>query len=206
MIILALDKIGIIGGTFDPIHYGHLIAAEWAKDEYNLNKIIFMPAAEPPHKNIDEVLDKNYRYNMVKVAIGDNPDFEISDYEMKKSGKSYTFATLNYFKTIYPHSQLYFIIGLDSLLNIDTWKNVEELFNLATFLVATRAGYNLEKNHPIYSKLPKYAWDKISFYKIPEIGISSSNIRQRVREEKSIKYLIPDVVEKYILENNIYGA
>lgn len=206
MIILALDKIGIIGGTFDPIHYGHLIAAEWAKDEYNLNKIIFMPAAEPPHKNIDEVLDKNYRYNMVKVAIGDNPDFEISDYEMKKSGKSYTFATLKYFKTIYPHSQLYFIIGLDSLLNIDTWKNVEELFNLATFLVATRAGYNLEKNHPIYSKLPKYAWDKISFYKIPEIGISSSNIRQRVREEKSIKYLIPDVVEKYILENNIYGA
>ena len=204
--IITVVKLGIIGGTFDPIHYGHLIAAEWAKEVYDLHKIIFVPAYHPPHKESNAISDKEYRYNMVELAIAENPDFTISDYEIKKVGTSYTIDTLNYFKIIYPNSQLYFIAGLDSLLNLPTWKDVAEILALSTFIVATRAGYNIKPDDDVYKNLPNNAKEKISFYKIPTLEISSSAIRKRISQKKSIKYLVPERVEKYILENNLYGV
>ncbi|NLJ71540.1 MAG: nicotinate-nucleotide adenylyltransferase [Syntrophomonadaceae bacterium] len=203
---MTVTKLGIIGGTFNPIHYGHLIAAEWAKEVYDLHKIIFVPAYHPPHKSFNKIADKNYRYTMVQKAILDNSHFDISDYEIKQAGTSYTIDTLNYFKTIYPSSQLYFIAGLDSLLNLHTWKNVAGILSLSTFIVATRAGYNINFDDDVYRNLPDNAKEKISFYKIPALEISSSMIRERISQKKSIKYLVPERVEKYIIENNLYGV
>lgn len=205
MILLFNSKIGIIGGTFDPIHYGHLIAAEWAKDELNLDKIIFIPAANPPHKELQEILDEKYRYLMVSLAIKDNKNFTISDHEIQRGGKSYTIDTLKHFKKVYPNSELFFIMGFDSLLSLPTWKDVEGLVELCTFIVATRPGYTLDQNDNIYDKLPSGIGDKVVFLEIPEIEISSSLIRERVRKGKSIKYLVPEAIEKYIYDNNIYG-
>lgn len=205
MILLFNSKIGIIGGTFDPIHYGHLIAAEWAKDELNLDKIIFIPAANPPHKELQEILDEKYRYLMVSLAIKDNKNFTISDHEIQRGGKSYTIDTLKHFKKVYPNSELFFIMGFDSLLSLPTWKDVEGLEELCTFIVATRPGYTLDQNDNIYDKLPSGIGDKVVFLEIPEIEISSSLIRERVRKGKSIKYLVPEAIEKYIYDNNIYG-
>lgn len=205
MIFLEVSKVGIIGGTFDPIHYGHLIAAQWAKDKFNLDLVIFIPAANPPHKDSKEVLDKSYRYTMVNLAIDDNENFTISDYEMKKNGKSYTVETLKHYKEVYGQAELFFIMGLDSLLSLDTWKDVEGLIDLCTFIVATRPGYIIDHNNTIYDKLPNRIWDKVVYLEIPDIEISSSLIRDRVGQGKSIKYLVPDAIEKYIYDNNIYG-
>lgn len=198
-------KIGIIGGTFDPIHHGHLIAAQWAKEELNLDKVIFIPAANPPHKEGQEILDEKYRYIMVSLAIKDNPHFTVSDHEIQRGGKSYTIDTLKHFKKVYPDSELLFIMGLDSLLSLDTWKDVEGLMQLCTFVAATRPGYDIDKSEKIFEKLPPGIKDKIIFLEIPELEISSTLIRDRVRQGKSIKYLVPEVIEQYIYENNIYG-
>lgn len=200
-----MDKIGIMGGTFNPIHYGHLIAAEWAKIEYKLDIVIFVPAANPPHKDMAEVLNKDDRYNMVEKAIAGNQDFTISDFEMQKEGKSFTIDTLEHFKGIYPKGDLYFIIGYDAFLDLHTWKNYERLFDLSTFIVATRTGYTQKQPRPTHGHLSEEIVNKINFFEIPEVGISSSGIRQRVRQNKSIKYLVPERVEKYIFTNNIYG-
>ncbi len=206
MVVLALEKIGIMGGTFNPIHYGHLIAAEWAKIEHQLDIVIFVPAANPPHKDMAKVLNKEDRYNMVERAIASNQNFTISNFEMQREGKSFTVDTLEYFKKIYPKSDLYFIIGYDAFLDLHTWKNFVKLFDLSTFIVATRTGYTQKQSWPRHSHLPKTILDKIKFFEIPEVGISSSDIRQRVRQNKSIKYLVPEAVEKYIFTNNIYGG
>lgn len=199
------SKIGIIGGTFDPIHYGHLIAAQWAKEELNLDKVIFMPAANPPHKESQKITDEKYRYAMVSLAIKDNRDFLISDHEIKRGGKSYTIDTLKHFKKVYPDSELYFIMGLDSLLSLNTWRDVEGLMKLCTFVVATRPGYAIEPDDKIYEKLPEGIGEKVRFLEIPGIEISSTLIRERLKQGKSIKYLVPEVIERFIYENNIYG-
>ncbi|HZK44110.1 MAG TPA: nicotinate-nucleotide adenylyltransferase [Syntrophomonadaceae bacterium] len=202
---MTVNKVGIIGGTFDPIHCAHLVVAEWAKDELGLDFVIFVPAANPPHKDFDEVLDKSYRFKMVELALRGNEDFVISDFEMQRSGKSYTIDTIKYFKRLYPQTELFFIMGIDSLFYLDTWKDVEELIDLCKLIVATRPGYVMEDNHVFYDKLPQRVWDKTTFIEIPELEISSRVLRQRVRENKSIKYLVPESIEKYIKDNNIYG-
>ncbi len=200
-----MNKVGIIGGTFDPIHFGHLIAAQWAKDALNLEQVIFIPAAEPPHKDVNEVSDKNYRFNMVSLAIRNNAGFILSDLEIRRSGNSYTVDTLKHFRQLYPQAQLFFIMGLDALLQLDTWKDVEVLIELATFVVATRPGYKIEPDDSIYNKLPRSIENKVIYLEIPGVEISSSLIRQRLRQGKSIKYLVPAAVENYIYDNNIYG-
>ena len=114
------NSIGIMGGTFDPVHYGHLIAAEFARHEFKLDRVIFMPAARPPHKEINDVLNSEHRYKMVKLAIQANPFFKISDLEMKRTGKSYTIDTIRYYLEYYRGSDIFFIINTNSLLIINT--------------------------------------------------------------------------------------
>ena len=198
------DSIGIMGGTFDPVHYGHLIAAEFVRHEFKLNRVIFMPAARPPHKEIEEVLDSEYRYNMVKLAIQGNPAFAISDLEMKRTGKSYTIDTVCYFLQQYPATDLFFIMGADSLLMMDTWKDYRELSGLCRFVVVTRPGYVIERSDPALKNLPPILWERMEFLPIPGLDISSTDIRQRVAESRPIKYLLPLVVEQYILDKGLY--
>ena len=198
------DSIGIMGGTFDPIHNGHLIAAEFARHEFQLDRVIFMPAARPPHKEINAVLDSEHRYKMVKLAIQGNPAFEISDLEMKRTGKSYTIDTIRYFLEHCPGSDIYFIMGADSLLMMDTWKDYRELSGLCRFVVVTRPGYVIEHSDPALENLPPVLWERMEFLPIPGLYISSTDIRQRVAISRPIKYLLPLEVEQYILDQGLY--
>lgn len=200
----TIQSLGILGGTFDPIHFGHLVAAEFVRDACRLDRVIFMPSARPPHKDLDQVLDSHHRYNMVELAVGDNDDFMISAMELERQGLSYTVETITNLRQIYPEAQIYFILGIDALLLINTWKDVDRLVKLCRFIVVTRPGYLLNRDQECFKGLPAALWENMTVLSIPGLSISSSEIRQRVSEGKTIRYLVPALVEKYIRENNLY--
>ncbi|MDI6734697.1 MAG: nicotinate-nucleotide adenylyltransferase [bacterium] len=185
--------IGILGGTFNPIHYGHLLAAEEARQRFNLQEVIFVPCARPPHKNQPDIAGPEDRYKMTCLAISSNKYFKASDIEIKRGGPSYSEDTLREFKKIYGEDvQLYFIIGADAIAELDTWKNVEKLPQLCQFIAVNRPGYNLKSGDFAY------------ILEIPGVDISSTAIRQRIKQGKSIKYLVPEEVEKYIYKHRLY--
>lgn len=194
----------MLGGTFDPIHYGHLIAAENSRSEFDLDRVLFIPAARPPHKEGESVLAPAHRLQMVKLAIAGNPAFEISTLEQERQGLSYTIDTVEYFRHRFPDSQLFFIMGMDSLLLFDTWRDYQRLAGLCRFIVVTRPGYAMEPGHPKMNNLPPLLWENLFMLEIPGLDISSSDIRQRVRLQHPIKYMLPAAVEGYILEHGLY--
>ncbi|MGE5390492.1 MAG: nicotinate-nucleotide adenylyltransferase [Deltaproteobacteria bacterium] len=196
--------LGIMGGTFDPVHYGHLIAAENSRSEFGLDRVIFMPAARPPHKDGECVLDSHHRLKMVKLAIASNPAFEISTLEQERQGFSYTINTVEYFRSRFPESQVFFIMGMDSLLMFDTWCDYERLAGLCRFIVVTRPGYVMDAGNPVLAELPSVLWENLSMLEIPGMDISSSDIRRRVQLGLPIKYMVPAVVEDYIQEHRLY--
>ncbi len=199
-----LKSLGILGGTFNPIHYGHIVAAECARDAFHLDRVLFVPAARPPHKDLDEVLDSQHRFEMVKIAVKDNPDFEVSALELERKGLSYTVDTIASYQQEYPGAKIFFIIGVDALLLINTWKDVERLATLCNFIVVTRPGYQLSHEEEHFCEIPDVIWEKILLVPIPELFISSSDIRQRVAQGQTIKYLLPPAIEEYILKNDLY--
>ena len=190
---LTIMKIGILGGTFNPIHIGHLILAEEAREKLILDKIIFVPTYLPPHKDNSDIAPANDRLAMVKLSISGNRYFSISGLEIKRDGRSYTIDTIKEFKTIYPNDDLYFIIGSDLLKYLDEWKDLVEIIKMVKFIVATRPGYPLEK-------IPAY----ISTVAIRAVDISGFEIRRCVKENKSFRYLVPEPVYKYIIKNKLY--
>ncbi|SEF89316.1 nicotinate-nucleotide adenylyltransferase [Caloramator fervidus] len=195
-------NVGIFGGTFNPIHYGHLIVANEVLDNFKLEKIIFIPCGIPPHKR-EDIAAARLRYEMVKLAIEDNPFFEVIDIEVKKDNYSYTYDTLIELQKIYSVNKFKFIIGLDAFLEIDSWKNVYDVFKMAEFIVVNR-DENLENvKKIILEKATKYKGE-VKFLRIPNIEISSSEIRKRIRLGKSIRYLLPDKVIDFIQKNKIY--
>jgi len=189
---LTIMKIGILGGTFNPIHIGHLILAEEAREKLILDKIIFVPTYLPPHKDNSDIAPANDRLAMVKLSISGNRYFSISGLEIKRDGRSYTIDTIKEFKTIYPNDDLYFIIGSDLLKYLDEWKDLVEIIKMVKFIVATRPGYPLEK-------IPAY----ISTVAIRAVDISGFEIRRCVKENKSFRYLVPEPVYKYIIKNKL---
>jgi len=193
-----------MGGTFDPVHYGHLIAAEYARHEFKLEQVVFMPAARPPHKEMEQVLDSNHRYEMVRRAVKGNPAFAISDLEMKRTGNSYTIDTIRHFLEECPGRAVFFIMGADSLLTMTTWKDYQNLARLCQFVVVTRPGYVISESEPVLKQLPSVLWENVHFLPIPALDISSSDIRERVAAGRPIKYLLPDDVEQYIAETGLY--
>jgi len=199
-----LKTLGILGGTFDPIHYGHIAAAECARDAFQLDRIILVPSARPPHKDMDGVLDSHHRYEMVQLAAQDNAHFEVSSLELERQGLSYTVETVASCLQIYPGAEIFFILGVDALLLINTWKDLDRLVNLCKFIIVTRPGYYLNQNEDRFREGPASLWEKALNLPIPALFISSSDIRTRVAEGKTIKYLLPPAVEKYIRENNLY--
>ncbi|MCL6610828.1 MAG: nicotinate-nucleotide adenylyltransferase [Peptococcaceae bacterium] len=198
------SRIGIMGGTFDPIHYGHLVAAEGARHHFNLEKVVFVPAARPPHKGARVITGPVHRLNMAVLATGSNPNFEVSDIEIKRRGPSYTIDTLYYFHHSRPGSDLYFITGADAVLEILTWHRVQELLDLCSFIAATRPGYRLENLAETLKGLPPGSIEKISVMEVPALAISSTDIRERVRRGMPVKYLLPEEVENYIYEKGLY--
>jgi len=186
-------KIGIFGGTFNPIHIGHLILAEEAREKLMLDRVIFVPTYLPPHKGNSDIAPANARLAMVKLALKDNKYFFVSDIEIKRNGCSYTIDTLKEFKKAYPKDELYFVIGSDLLKYLDDWKDLSDVIKLVKFIVATRPGYPLES-------LPSY----ISTLAIRAVDVSGFEIRKAIKEDKSFRYLVTEAVFNYINKNKLY--
>lgn len=202
--MLRKSALGIIGGTFNPIHNGHLLAAEHARCELGLEKVIFVPAARPPHKEGLDILDGENRLKMVALAIEGNPGFAVSDLELTRPGPSYTVDTLKHYQTRYPGKSIYFIMGADSLLLFNTWKEANDLAEKGRFVVVTRPGYRFDWEKEPLASLPGSLRLCSVFLEIPGIDVSSSEIRNRVKNGRSIRYMLPEKVESYIREMGLY--
>jgi nicotinate-nucleotide adenylyltransferase len=189
-------KIGIYGGTFDPVHIAHLVVAEFACEIIPLDQLCFMPSFTPPHKKEKEISSPQHRLNMLNVATRENDKFVVSDYEVQKGGTSFTVDTLLHFHDAFhvQKQELYLIIGADNLVDFHRWKAPDEILSLAHIIVAGRP--NVDANNSYYKEF-------IQLHS-PLLDISASLIRQRVHEKKSIRYLVPEAVESYIRENDLY--
>lgn len=195
-----MKKYGIMGGTFNPPHLAHSTLALKAKELLSLDKILFIPSAVPPLKNSDEVLEIKHRLAMAKIAFGGIPNSEVSEIEIKNTnGKSYTVDTLERLHDIYKNDSVkfYLLIGIDSLADFPRWKNPDKLFGLAEIVMLNRPGYSLEGIKPEYL-------DKVLILDLPLMDISSTMIREKVRNNASINSLVLPEIEKYIKQNNLY--
>lgn len=218
-----MKRYGIIGGTFDPIHYAHLYIAYEAQKQLNLDKVIFMPAGKQPLKTENKVTDSNLRYEMAKMAIEEFDEFSISSYEIEKEGLSFTYETLEYIKEntieniIQDHKklsksknnktenkELFFITGADCLMSIEKWRGVSEIFSLCTLVVFVRGGFNKEKLIEQKSRIEEKYNGRIIVLDLKELEISSTDIRNRVMENKRIDFFVPPKVVKFIYENKLY--
>ncbi len=197
-------KVGILGGTFDPIHMGHLFLAENAYCQFELDTVLIMPTGNPPHKTDKVVTDKMHRNKMVQLAIEDNGHMKLSLFEQERSGYIYTADTLKLLCENNPGCEYYFIVGGDSLAYMDKWYKPEVIFAHTTILAAIRDDIGVETVKDIAEDLKRRFGAKIELLRIPEIGISSSLVRDRVAAGKSIKYYVPKDVEKYIYNNKLY--
>ena len=193
--------IGIMGGTFNPIHNGHLILAQKAYEQLGLDKILFMPSGNSYMK--ENVLDAQKRAQMVALAIKNYPTFELSLIEVQRSGNTYTSETLEFLTANYPDTHYYFIIGADSLFQIESWKYPERIFALATLVCAVRDDYDMEAISEKGKALSELGAN-IVFLDIPKIEISSTAIRERVRHNMSITDYVPSEVAEYIKEEHLY--
>lgn len=198
-------RYAIMGGTFDPIHFGHLAAAEEVRQKLHCDKIIFIPSGNPPHKKERTLTDAAHRFAMTKMAVASNPNFEVSSIEINREGYSYTLDTAKQLlESLGRDAELLFITGADAILEVETWYRVDELLKLCHFVVVTRPGYdksNLEQKLQYFRS--KYGGELFSI-DVPGLNISSTEIRNRVSEGVSIKYLVPEVVEQYIYDNGLY--
>jgi len=186
-------KIGILGGTFNPIHIGHLILAEESREKLGLDKVVFVPTYLPPHKDNSDIAPASDRLAMIKLAIADNKYFSVSDSEIKREDRSYTIDTIKEFRNKFPQNELYFIIGSDLLKYLDDWRDLRDIIKIVKFVAATRPGYPLEK-------IPPY----IDTVAIRAVDVSGFQIRSCIRENKSFRYLVPDSVHKYIIKRKLY--
>ena len=200
-----MRKIGIMGGTFDPIHIGHLILAENAYLQLELDKVVFMPSGNPPHKRNREGRASDVeRMDMVKLAIATNTHFEVTDIEMNAEGYSYTFRTLERLKTAHPDTQYYFIIGADSLFDFDGWMNPQRICNACTLVVATRNHTSNDKLDEAIEHVRRQYNADIVKLDTENIDCSSHQIRNWIAEGHTVKYYVPDTVINYIGTYGVY--
>lgn len=222
-------RLGIFGGTFDPIHLGHLRSAEEIRERFELSRVLFVPAARPPHKEAAHLIDPAHRLRMTELATAENDAFAVSTIEMDTAGPSYSIDTLGVLQAeLGPESGLYFIIGADAFMEIHTWKDVEGLLQTANFVVTSRPGSPVEELVHILDKTITSRWPHLTstagfdertgvetlqaapskklIYLVPiiHLDISSTDIRQRVRSGRSIRYLVPELVEEYIHCHALY--
>lgn len=214
-----MKKIGLFGGTFNPIHFGHLRSAEEIYELFALEKVIFIPAADPPHKKKANIAPALWRARMVNLAIADNPHFSLSLVELRRKGKSYSVETISHFRRRFGQRvQLNFILGLDAFLEINTWKDYPTLFQLCNFVIMTRPGFEKNfsvdhlpvelKNYFCYDEKKRGFIHESGFGVFPReitgMDISSTMIREKIAKGQSIKYLLPAGVEEYIYRHKLY--
>jgi nicotinate-nucleotide adenylyltransferase len=193
----TVPRIGVMGGTFDPIHHGHLVAASEVGYFYSLNEVIFVPTGEPWQKKDRQVSAAEDRYLMTVIATASNPRFSVSRVDIDRPGPTYTIDTLRELRSQYgPDAELFFITGADALEKMMTWQDVDELFKLAHFVGCTRPGHRLSG-----AGLPD---GRVSLIEIPALAISSTNCRERVSQGEPIWYLVPDGIVQYISKNGLY--
>lgn len=195
-------KVGIMGGTFDPIHMGHLIVAETAREAFDLDEILFIPSGISYMKS--NVLDKKTRVTMTGIAIEDNPYFALSTIEVDRDGNSYSYETLEELKKYNQDTEYYFIVGADSLFQMQKWKNPDKIFKECTILAAIRAGSTPEEFDAQIAHLEEEYHADIRLIPTQSLDISSTAIREKAEKGGSIQYLVPDKVREYIEKNNIY--
>lgn len=194
-------RIGIMGGTFDPVHYGHLVIAEEARFEFSLDRVVWIPAGDPPHKSGRRIVAQEHRYAMVVLATASHSAFEVSRLELERRGPSYTVDTVAAFREMAPGAELYFITGADATLEILTWHRHQDLVKSCRFIAVTRPGYDLER---LSSVLPSDYLDRINTIQAPGVDISSTGLRERVARGEPIKYLVPEGVEAYLTKHRLY--
>lgn len=193
----------ILGGTFDPPHLGHLVMAEAARSQLGASEVVFMPAAQPPHKQGRQISATSHRLEMLRLAIADNPYFSLSMVDVMRPGPHYTIDTIQHLYDKWGHeSDIYFVIGLDSLRDFPTWHKASQLLQLVKLAVIARPGYQVDMA-VLEEHLPGIR-QRVLFIECPLIGISSTQLRQAVREGGSIRYLVPRPVERYINEQGLY--
>ena len=192
------QRVGIMGGTFDPIHHGHLVAASEVANLYDLDEVIFVPTGEPWQKSDRRVSPAEHRYLMTVIATASNPHFWVSRVDIDRAGPTFTIDTIRDIAVQRPDAELYFITGADALAQILSWKDAEDALKLATFVGVTRPGYELTDAH-----LPR---DSVTLLDVPAMAISSSDCRDRVAAERPVWYLVPDGVVQYISKHRLYRS
>lgn len=198
-------RAGIMGGTFDPIHIGHLMLAECAYEQFELEKVLFLPSGNPPHKQErpDGASDRD-RLEMVRLAIKDNPHFTLDDEEMYRKGFTYTKDTLQLLRRKHPDTDYYFIIGADSLMSFDSWKEPESICRSCILAAAVRDQLNSSTMHQKMQELKQKYNADVRLLRTPDVDISSSSLRTWCRQNRSIRYYVPDRVMEYITEHGLY--
>jgi len=204
--INGAKKVGIMGGTFDPIHYGHLMIAENAAQQFNLDYVLFIPAGNPPHKKKKQITDADIRYEMVKIAIKDNPHFLISKMEIERKTYSYTYLTIQELKQKYPQTEFYFIMGADSLFDFEQWVEPQSIADSAVIVVAVRDFFDHEILNSKIDQLERLFQADIKILNTPNFSIASHDIRDRIENHVSARYQLPDQVLEFIFKNELYSS
>jgi len=212
-------RVGLFGGTFNPVHYGHLKTADEIRRIFDLTRVIFIPTNISPHKEYEEVAPAHHRLAMLDRAVEDNPYFFTSDVELKRHDRSYSIETITYFThTLGKELTLFFILGMDAFLEINTWKNYRQLFSLCNFIVMTRPGYEVKALHSV---MPDQLMDDVTyrpdekrfihrsqlstyFTEVTPVDISSHSIRALIKNGRSINSMLPEVVKQYVQEHKFY--
>lgn len=200
-----MKRLGILGGTFNPVHNGHLHMADVAKERLRLDEVWFVPCARPPHKTSEALASARHRLAMLRLALARRKAYRICDMEIRRGGTSYTVDTLRALRALYPRTRLFFIIGADSLLELHTWRNVEELLSQCTFVTVARPGYPIRERDIL---LPAQWTRKLRRYilRTPGVNVSSTDVRRRAAAGLPLRGLVPAPVERYIRSNGLYGA
>ena len=198
-----MTAIGVMGGTFDPIHIGHLAIAEEAREALQLDRVVFVPAGVPPHKPSGSVTPVEHRLAMVEAAVFDNPDFEVSTIEIDRPGPSYTVDTVEALAREHPGTLLHLILSAETFAELPTWHEPDRLFEAARVAVVPREGYPPPDPAWLATAFPGRE-GRVDYLESPRLGLSSTAIRARVAAGRSIRYLVPDIVEAYIADNRLY--
>ncbi|MCP4165354.1 MAG: nicotinate (nicotinamide) nucleotide adenylyltransferase [Chloroflexi bacterium] len=198
-----MKRVGLLGGTFDPVHVGHLILAETARDTLRLDHVYFVPAADPPHKHGQVIAKATDRLTMLEMALADNPDFSISLIDLERPGPHFTADMVNLARQCLDSgAELWFLMGLDSLIDFPNWHDTDRIRHLARLAAATRPGYEIDWT-PLEQSLPGII-QEVTLLPMPGVSIASNNLRRKIQHGGSMRYLVPESVRHYIIENDLY--